>query len=101
MNALEGIAKAVNFLRERGVVPEKVLLHPTFTTRNYVFIVEKDAKLYVIANSKDVDLAASLLIMNEASEDLTDYVHGVRLSESESEFISVNGGYYVWTLPLQ
>lgn len=101
MNALEAINVAIEYLSERGQVPYEIIMHPTWTTRGYVFVVNYWDKRYIVVNRRDFDAAAMWLSMLDNGEDLVDYCYGVPLIEDPVKFQAVRGGVYEWTLQLE
>lgn len=100
MNALQAIREAIRILEERGRIASKILLHPTWTTRGYVFIVDHNHKAYVIVNSNDFNVAAATMVMEGKEAELQDFSFGVPVEESTSEIQKAIGGTYIWTLTL-
>lgn len=101
MNALEAISAAIEYLSERGMIPYRIIMHPTWTSRGYVFVVDFDGKEYIVLNRRDFDAAAAWLSMLDTGEDLVDYAYGVPFIEDPIEFQKIMTGVFVWTLPLE
>lgn len=101
-NALEAIRKSNQFLDERGIVADEILPHPDWTSRGYVFIVEKNSRYYILVNDKDLDLAFAWLRWGEErKEDIYDFTFGVPITRDEQKFQTVVGGRYICVLELE
>ena len=101
ITALEGITLAISFLAERGQYADRIVMHPTWTSRGYVFVADSWERIYIVVNEHDFNVATATLMMEHPEADLVDYCFGVPLCKDEKEFQRAIGGTYIWTLPLE
>lgn len=98
VNALDAIREAINFLKRRGE-KIKIVTHPTWTSRGYVFVTKVNNQGYIVANSYDVDIACAAAYMN--GRDIAEYTYTIPVEADPMEMQAASGGLYLCSYPLK
>ena len=74
----------------------RILTHPRWVARGYVFLVESDGKLYFLVHQKDLEVAiAKLPTKTVRGVDMT-RIMGIPVSEDEEEMKKIINGVFRW-----
>lgn len=88
-------------LRERLKKLNQIIVSRSYVSRGYVFLIELDGKYYLLVNANDYHVALSHLPAASLDEvNLSSYIMGVPLVESENEALRVQTGVFQWACKL-
>lgn len=78
----------------------RILTHPRWVTRGYVFLVEYGGKLYFLVHEKDLEVAiAKLPTKTVRGIDMT-RILGIPVSNKEEDMTKIISGVFLWTYKL-
>lgn len=101
MNLLTGMRRKVDELGEELRRIDRILTHPRWIVRGYMFLVQYRGRYYLLVNKKDLEIAVARLPSKTIKGIDLSMVMGIPVSNREEDVMKVIDGVFTWASKLQ
>lgn len=101
MSLFSVVHQKVNQYGEKHRKIDRILTHPRWVVRGYVFLVEHEGKLYILVNYNDLELAIARLPAKTINNTDFSTIYSIPVSANEEEMQRAICGVFTWASRLR